>query len=51
MDCDRFGSSGCRLRRSVLIVIVENGAGLTAGEFARVRITGAGEHDLWGKAV
>ncbi len=29
------------------VVIIEDGAGLTAGEFARVRITAAGEHDLW----
>ncbi|MCP5424933.1 MAG: 30S ribosomal protein S12 methylthiotransferase RimO [Gammaproteobacteria bacterium] len=30
-------------------VIIENGADLTVGEFAEVRITAAGEHDLWGE--
>ena len=29
------------------VVIIENGAGLKVGEFARVHITAAGEHDLW----
>ena len=29
------------------VVIIENSAGLEVGEFARVRITDAGEHDLW----
>ena len=29
------------------IVVIEQGAGITAGEFARVRVTAAGEHDLW----
>ena len=33
------------------VVIIESGAGLTAGEFARVRITAAGEHDLWAEPV
>ncbi len=32
-------------------VIVENGAGLGVGEFAQVRITAAGEHDLWAEPV
>jgi len=29
------------------VVIIEESAGLKVGEFAEVRITGAGEHDLW----
>jgi hypothetical protein len=29
------------------LVIIENGKNLEAGEFARVRVTSAGEHDLW----
>ena len=29
------------------VVIIEESAGLEVGEFATVRITGAGEHDLW----
>ena len=29
------------------VVIIEKSAGLKVGEFAKVRITGAGEHDLW----
>jgi ribosomal protein S12 methylthiotransferase len=33
------------------VVIIENGAGLKAGEFAQVRISASGEHDLWGEPV
>ncbi len=31
-------------------VIIENAGALEVGEFARVRITDAGEHDLWGES-
>ena len=33
------------------VVVIENPAGLVPGEFARVRITDSGEHDLWGEVV
>ncbi|MHB1176025.1 MAG: 30S ribosomal protein S12 methylthiotransferase RimO [Sulfuriferula sp.] len=33
------------------VVIIENPAGLVPGEFAKVRITDSGEHDLWGEVV
>ena len=33
------------------VVIIEDGAELQVGEFATVRITDAGEHDLWGEVV
>ncbi|MHB8453511.1 MAG: 30S ribosomal protein S12 methylthiotransferase RimO [Acidiferrobacterales bacterium] len=32
-------------------VIIENAGALEVGEFARVRITDAGEHDLWGESL
>jgi ribosomal protein S12 methylthiotransferase len=33
------------------VVFIEDGRGLTASEFARVRVTAAGEHDLWAEPV
>jgi ribosomal protein S12 methylthiotransferase len=33
------------------VVIIENAAGLETGEFAEVRITDSGEHDLWAEPV
>jgi len=33
------------------VVIIENPAGLVPGEFAKVRITDSGEHDLWGEVI
>ena len=33
------------------VVVIENPAGLVPGEFAKVRITDSGEHDLWGEVV
>jgi ribosomal protein S12 methylthiotransferase len=33
------------------VVVIENTAGLVPGEFAQVRITDSGEHDLWGEVV
>jgi len=33
------------------VVVIENPAGLVPGEFAQVRITDSGEHDLWGEVV
>ncbi len=33
------------------VVIIENGKNLMIGEFTRVRVTAAGEHDLWAAPV
>ncbi|MES1998827.1 MAG: 30S ribosomal protein S12 methylthiotransferase RimO [Pseudomonadota bacterium] len=33
------------------VVVIENPTGLVVGEFAKVRITDSGEHDLWGEVV
>jgi len=33
------------------VVIIENSEGLEVGEFAKVRITDSGEHDLWAEPV
>jgi ribosomal protein S12 methylthiotransferase len=33
------------------VVIIENSASLEVGEFARVRVTDSGEHDLWAEPV
>jgi hypothetical protein len=33
------------------VVIIENSSGLEVGEFAQVRITEAGDHDLWAVTV
>jgi len=33
------------------VVIIENSEGLEVGEFARVHITDAGEHDLWAETL
>jgi ribosomal protein S12 methylthiotransferase len=33
------------------VVVIENTAGLVVGEFAQVRITDSGEHDVWGEVV
>jgi len=33
------------------VVIIEQGQDLTVGQFARVRITDSGEHDLWAEPV
>jgi ribosomal protein S12 methylthiotransferase len=33
------------------VVVIENTAGLVPGEFAQVRITDSGEHDVWGEVV
>ena len=33
------------------VVVIENPAGLVPGEFAKVRITDSGEHDLWGEVI
>jgi ribosomal protein S12 methylthiotransferase len=33
------------------VVIIENSEGLEVGEFTRVRITDAGEHDLWAETL
>ena len=55
---DEITEDGTALARSAAdapeidgVVIIEDGAGLEVGEFATVRITDAGEHDLWGEAV
>ncbi len=55
---DEITEDGTALARSAAdapeidgVVIMENSAGLEVGEFATVRITDAGEHDLWGEAV
>jgi len=31
--------------------VIENSEGLEVGEFARVRITDAGDHDLWAERI
>ena len=53
---DEITEDGTALTRSYAdapeidgIVIVENSEGLEVGEFAQVRITDAGDHDLWGE--
>jgi len=55
---DEITDDGTALARSAAdapeidgVVIIENSAGLEVGEFATVRITDAGEHDLWGEAI
>jgi ribosomal protein S12 methylthiotransferase len=55
---DEITDDGTALARSAAdapeidgVVIIEDGAGLEVGEFATVRITDAGEHDLWGEAI
>jgi ribosomal protein S12 methylthiotransferase len=51
---DEITDDGTALARSYAdapeidgVVIIENSDGLQVGEFARVRITDAGDHDLW----
>jgi ribosomal protein S12 methylthiotransferase len=53
---DEITDDGTALARSAAdapeidgVVIIEDSAGLEVGEFATVRITDAGEHDLWGE--
>jgi len=55
---DEITDDGTALARSYAdapeidgVVIIENSAGLEVGEFARVRITDAGDHDLWAESV
>jgi ribosomal protein S12 methylthiotransferase len=55
---DEITDDGTALARSYAdapeidgVVIIENSAGLEVGEFARVRITDAGDHDLWAERV
>jgi len=55
---DEVTNTGTAIARSTAdapeidgVVIVENGGNLEVGEFARVRITDAGEHDLWGESL
>ena len=54
---DEITEDGTALTRSYAdapeidgVVIVENSEGLEVGEFAKVRITDAGDHDLWAEA-
>lgn len=46
-----MGSAGTFFPEVDGVVIIENSAGLDVGEFARVRITDAGDHDLWAESV
>jgi len=53
---DEITDDGTALARSAAdapeidgVVIIENGADLEVGEFATVRVTDSGEHDLWGE--
>jgi len=55
---DEITDDGVALARSYAdapeidgVVIIENSAGLRVGEFAQVRITDAGDHDLWAESV
>jgi ribosomal protein S12 methylthiotransferase len=55
---DEITDDGTALARSYAdapeidgVVIIENSAGLEVGEFAQVRITDAGDHDLWAERV
>ncbi len=55
---DEITDDGTALARSYAdapeidgVVIVENSAGLQVGEFAQVRITDSGDHDLWAEPV
>jgi ribosomal protein S12 methylthiotransferase len=55
---DEITDDGTALARSYAdapeidgVVIIENSAGLRVGEFAQVRITDAGDHDLWAESV
>ncbi len=55
---DEITDDGTALARSAAdapeidgVVIIENSAGLDVGEFARVRITDSGEHDLWAEPL
>jgi ribosomal protein S12 methylthiotransferase len=55
---DRIDDDGTALARSAAdapeidgVVIIEDSAGLTVGEFAEVRVTDSGEHDLWAEPV
>ncbi len=55
---DEITDDGTALARSYAdapeidgVVIIENSAGLEVGEFAQVRITDAGDHDLWAESV
>jgi ribosomal protein S12 methylthiotransferase len=55
---DEISDDGTALARSYAdapeidgVVIIENSAGLEVGEFARMRITDAGDHDLWAERI
>jgi ribosomal protein S12 methylthiotransferase len=55
---DEITDDGTALARSAAdapeidgVVIIENSASLDVGEFARVRITDSGEHDLWAEPL
>jgi len=55
---DEITDDGTALARSYAdapeidgVVIIENSAGLEVGEFARVRITDTGDHDLWAEST
>ena len=55
---DKITPEGAAIARSAAdapeidgTVIIENGAGMESGEFARVRVTAVGEHDLWGEPI
>jgi len=55
---DEITDDGTALARSYAdapeidgVVIIENSAGLSVGEFAQVRISDAGDHDLWAENV
>jgi len=55
---DEITDDGTALARSYAdapeidgVVIIENSAGLEVGEFAQVRISDAGDHDLWAESV
>ena len=58
MLVDAHDEEGCAIARSSAdapeidgVVYVENGATLTMGEFAEVRIVAADEHDLYAETV
>jgi ribosomal protein S12 methylthiotransferase len=55
---DEITADGTAIARSAAdapeidgVVIIEDSVGLEVGEFARVRVTDSGEHDLWAEPV
>ena len=48
---EAYGRSGADAPEIDGMVVIENGAGLKAGEFVQVEITAAGEHDLFGEVA